>query len=72
MLESLFNNVAYPEACFPVNFAKLLRTCFYRTAPVAATGYSGLYNFVPNSNGTSLVKENYLDFIRIWIICIFP
>ena len=28
MLESLFNKVAGPEACFPVNFAKFLRACF--------------------------------------------
>ena len=28
MLESLFNKVARPEPCFPVNFAKLLRTRF--------------------------------------------
>ena len=64
MLESIFNKVAGPETFSPVNFTKLLRTCFYRTGPVAATDNSGLYNFVPNSNGTSLVK-NYLDFIRI-------
>ena len=29
MLESLFNNVAGPEACFPVNFAKLSRKRFF-------------------------------------------
>ena len=28
ILESLFNKVADPEACFPMNFAKLLRTRF--------------------------------------------
>ena len=55
MLESLFNKVADPEACFPVNFAKIV----YRTALVAATDHSGLYNFASNSNGTSFVKENY-------------
>ena len=60
-----FNKVAGPEACFPVNFAKLVRTHFYRTASVAATDYSGLYNFVSNSKGTCLFKQNYLDFIRI-------
>ena len=32
---------------------------------MAATDYSGLYNFVSNSNGTSFAKENYLNFIRI-------
>ena len=31
---------------------------FYRTAPVAATNYSRLYNFISNPNGTSLDKEN--------------
>ena len=31
---------------------------FYGTAPMAATNYSGLYNFISNSNGTSLDKEN--------------
>ena len=61
ILESLFSKVAGPEVCFPMNFGKL----FYRTAPVAATDYSGLYDFVSNPNGTSLDKENYLDFIRI-------
>ena len=65
MLESLFIKAAGPEPCFPVNFAKLLRIPFYRTAPMAATDYSGLYNFVSNSNGTSFAKENYLNFIRI-------
>ena len=29
MLKSLFDKVAGPEACFPVNFAKLLRTRFF-------------------------------------------
>ena len=29
MLEYLFNKVVGPEACFSVNFAKLLRTCFF-------------------------------------------
>ena len=43
MLEPLFSKVAGPEACLSMNFAKLLRTRFYRTAPVAATDYSGLY-----------------------------
>ena len=52
MLESLFNKVAGPEACFPENFAK----CFYRIAPVAATYYSGLYNFASNSNGRILCQ----------------
>ena len=48
------------------NIAKFLRHVFYRTAPVAeTTDYSGLYNFASNSNSTSLVKENYLDFIQI-------
>ena len=58
---SLFNKVAGPGVCFPVNFAKF----FYRTAVVAATDYSGLYNFASNSNGTSSVKENYHDFIQV-------
>ena len=31
MLESLFNNAADPETCFPVNFAKLLSTRFLST-----------------------------------------
>ena len=44
MLESLFNKVAGPEACFPVNFAKI----FYGTGPVAATDYSGLQSFSSN------------------------
>ena len=65
MVESIFSKVAGPGACFPRNFAKLLRKHFYRTAPVAATNYSGLYNFISKSNGTHLDKENYLDFIRI-------
>ena len=64
MLESLFNKVTGPEACFPVNFAQLLSTRFYKIAPVAPTDYSELYNFVSNLNGTSLVKENCLDFTR--------
>ena len=32
MLESLFNRVAEAEACFPVNFAKLLRTHFLQSS----------------------------------------
>ena len=39
ILESLFNKVAGPEACF----LWVLQKCFYRTAPVAATDYSGLF-----------------------------
>ena len=27
------------------------------TAPVAATGYSGLYNFISNSSGTPLTRR---------------
>ena len=68
MLESLFNKVAGPEACFLVNFEKL----FYRAAPVAATDYSELYNFASNLSGTSFVKENCHDFIQIQLICTFP
>ena len=41
MLETCFNEVAGPHAYFPVNFAKLLRTHFYRTSPVAVSDYSG-------------------------------
>ena len=52
MLESLFNKVADPKACFPVNFAKIV----YRTALLAATDHSGLYNFASSSSGTSFVK----------------
>ena len=73
MLETCFNEVAGPHAYFPVNFAKLLKTHFYRTAPVAVSDYSGLCNFVSKSNSsTTLVKENYLDFIQIYQISIFP
>ena len=32
MMELLFNKVADPEACFPVNFAKLLRTHFIQNS----------------------------------------
>ena len=61
-LESLFNKVAGLEVCFPVNSAE----GFYRTIPVAATDYSGLYNFISNFFiGTSFIKENYHDFIQI-------
>ena len=43
MLESLFNNVAYPEACFPVNFAKLLRTEQLRWLLLVILDYIILY-----------------------------
>ena len=66
MLESLFSKVAGPEACFSMDFAKLLRTRFYRTASVAATDYTRLYHFISNSNGTSLDKENYLELPRLY------
>ena len=32
MLESLFNKVAGPKACFPVNFAKLSRAPFLQNS----------------------------------------
>ena len=69
LLESLFNKVVGPEAC---NFIKkrlqynffycesciiLKDMLFYKTALVAATNCSGLYNFVSNSNDTSLSKR---------------
>ena len=63
MLKSLFSKVAGPEACFPMNFGKLLRARFYRTPPMAAIDYSGLDSFISNSNGTSLDKGKYLGFI---------
>ena len=56
MLEPLFYKVAGPEACFPANFAKVLRMRFLQKSP---------YSFVSNSNGTSLFKENYLDFTNL-------
>ena len=37
MLESLFNKIADPEACFPVNFAKFLRARFLQNS------YRGCY-----------------------------
>ena len=46
MNESLVNKIAGLTAvkrlqrkCFPVNIGKFLRTFFYRTSPVAASGY---------------------------------
>ena len=84
LCRSLFDKVADPEACdflknrlqyscFPVNFATFLKTClFYGTTPVAATDYFELYNLVSNSNNTSFAKENYPNFRRIQLICIFP
>ena len=46
MNESLVNKIAGLTAvkrlqrkCFPVNIRKFLRTFFYRTSPVAASGY---------------------------------
>ena len=64
-MESPFNKDTGPEAFYPRILQNLQGQVFYRTAPVAATDYSGLCNFVSNSTGTSLVKENYFDFKRI-------
>ena len=64
MLESLFDKVAGPEACFTVNFAKHLKTRFYRTVPVAVTDNSGLYNLY-QARTAHPCQGNYLDFIRI-------
>ena len=49
----------------PPNLIFCSGSLFYRTATVAATDYSGLYNFISNSNSTSPDKENYLDFLPI-------
>ena len=38
---------------------------FFTEQLVAATDYSGLYNFISNSNSTSPDKENYLDFLPV-------
>ena len=54
MLESLFSKVAGPEACFLWILQNFYGHVFHRTVPMAATDYLGLYNFVSNSNGTSL------------------
>ena len=58
MLESRFDKVAGLEAFFPCEFCKTFKeTFFYRTAPVAATDYSGLCNFVSNLTGHPLSRR---------------
>ena len=65
MLESLFRTGAGPEVCLSMNFAKLLRTRSLQNSSGGPTDYSRLYNFISNSNGISIDRENCLDFVRI-------
>ena len=46
--------------CFPVNFAKLLRTLFYRTPPVAASVHCTLHCKIARSNGSGVSVKNLL------------
>ena len=54
MPDSLYNEVAGNawDRCFPVNFAKFLRTLFYRTPLVATSAY--LQNYVLLSDEKSI------------------
>ena len=57
------------QRCFPVKFAKFLRThFFYRTTPVAASAYYCFINFVPNCMFWNCLKLIQIFYFVNWVL----